>query len=409
MKLTAKEAAQLRREKTELEQKRKALKEKLKNHRSELSTDELQASTQEAQQMADRIEEIDEQLEEAPEGTRGMNLFGSPRNTDVTAENYRSSAKYRDAFFRSFMSGKVAEADSEVMAYGKRAVTDVNGLSVTSGGEYLVPETTLNQIQSIIVKYGRLYAAITKYQFNGDVTIPIGTAGSPTNNSDGTDTLNFTFTEATINQQAIVATIAVKNLLMKNSISGLESYLAMEIGKYIGLQLENYLLVGSLSTSKFLGIKTAVTEAPSAAKTYLEMDWEMLAEVLGSLESPYGDDGTFIMNRKTFFTTFFAMTDANGNPLVTIVPNAPAVSGTPGSGKFLIVGMPVIFSTRMSDNEFIFGDLSQYVVNESQELVIEADASAGFAADKTIWRGKVYSGGRPMFAKNAFVYYTKEA
>lgn len=408
MKLTAKEAAQLRREKTDLEQKRKELKEKLKNHRSELSTDELQASTQAALDLADRIGEIDEKLEEAPNETRSLDVFGAGRGSKITEENFRSTTAYRDAFYRSFMNGKVAEADSEVMAYGKRAITDVNGLSVTAGGQYLVPETTLNQIQSIIVKYGRLYAAITKYQFNGDVTIPIGTAGSPTNNSDGTDTLVFTFTEVSINQQAIVATISVKNLLLKNSITGLEQYLAMEIGKYIGLQLENYILVGSLSTSKFLGIKTAIAESPSAVKTYLEMDWEMLAEVMGSLESPYGDDASFVMNRKTFFTTFFAMTDANGNPLVTIVPNAPVVSGAPAGGKFLIVGMPVLFSTRMADDEFLFGDISQYIVNESQELTIEADASAGFAADSTIWRGKVYAGGRPMFAKNAFVYYTKE-
>ena len=54
-----------------------------------------------------------------------------------------------------------------------------------------------------------------------------------------------------------------------------------------------------------------------------------------------------------------------------------------------------------------YGDLDQYIVNESQELIIEADASAGFAADKTVWRGKVYAGGLPMFAKKtAFVYYT---
>lgn len=321
---------------------------------------------------------------------------------DINSENFRESKQYRDAFFRSFMSGKVAEGDADLMSMGKRAVTDMNGLSVTSGAEYLVPQTTLSMIQSIITKYGRLYAKITKYSFNGDVTIPIGTAGAPTNEADGTDTLIFTFTEATINQMAIVATISVKNLLLKNSIAGLEGYLAMEIGKYIGLQLENYLIVGDPATSKFTGIKHAVALAPSAVKTYLAVDWDLINIVQGALESPYGDDGTWVMNRKTFFTEFRSVTDANGNPLVVV---APVVSGN--SVQYFIDGKPVEFTSRMADGEFFYGDLSQYVVNESQEIVIESDASAGFAADKTIWRGKVYAGGLPMFAKNAFAYYTK--
>ncbi|MHC1694623.1 MAG: phage major capsid protein [Eubacteriales bacterium] len=157
---------------------------------------------------------------------------------------------------------RVADTDAEVMSFGKRAITDMNGGSVTAGAEYLVPQTTLNEIQSVIVKYGPVYAAVTKYKFNGDVTIPIGTADTPTNNANGTDTLKFTFTEVVINQQAIVAVIKVKNLLLKNSIAGLEKYLSMEIGKYIGQQQENYVLNGTLASSKFLGIIPAVTEIP---------------------------------------------------------------------------------------------------------------------------------------------------
>lgn len=402
MQITQKEAAELRREKSDLEQKRLALKEKCKNHR-DMSTEDVNKATDEMRSMSDRMDEINEKLKDAPEPeTRGG--LNHLRGNELTQENYRSSVQYRDAFFRSFMNGKIAETDSEVMAFGKRAVTDMNGLSVTSGAEYLVPQTTLNQIQSIVVKYGRLYAKITKYGFNGDVTIPIGTADTPTNNADGTDTLTFTFTEVTINQQAVIATIAVKNLLMKNSIAGLESYLSMEIGKYIGLQLETYILSGNPSTSKFTGIIVAITAAPSAAKTYSDVDWDLLNEVQGAVDSPYGDAGEWIMNRKTFFNEFRKATDANGNPLVV---TAPVVAGGSGATQYFIDGRPVTLSTRMADGAFIYGDISQYIVNESQELVIEANTSEGFSKDVTTWRGKVYAGGLPMFAKTAFIYYTK--
>lgn len=396
--MSLKEAAEFRRQKTELEQQRLELKRKCEQHRSTMNTDELNTNTEQLRSLGDKIDEINEKLADAPQDPTPS---GGARNmhADINQENFRSSSHYRDAFFRSFVSGKIAETDSEIMALGKRAITDMNGLSVTSGAEYLVPQTTLSQIKSIITKYGAIYAAVTKYNFTGDVTIPIGTAGSPVNESDGTDTLAFTFTEVAINQQAVVATISVKNLLMKNSISGLESFLAMEIGKYIGLQLENYLVNGSLSTSKFEGIVTAITASPSAALTYDDVDWDLVNDVQAAVDAPYGDYGTWVMRRATFFSRFRKATDAEGRPLVV-------TSGGSGASTYTLDGRPVIFSTQIAANAFLYGDLSQYIVNETQEFIIEADASAGFAADKTVWRGKVYAGGRPIFAKTAFVYYT---
>lgn len=398
---TEKEIAGMKREVSELEEKRNALKEEIKNKRDGMATDEITAKTEELRGLNASIEAINEKLKDAPAPQQRGGMFNMKAN-ELTAENFRSSAKYRDAFFRSFMAGKVQESDAEVMALGKRAVTDMNGLSVTSGAEYLVPQTTLDKIYSIITKYGQLYSAITKYNFNGDVTIPIGTADAPTNEADGTDTLTFTFTEVAINQQAVIATVSVKNLLLKNSITGLEAFLAMEIGKYIGLQLENYVLNGNPGTSKFQGI----TNAYGTSDKYSEIDWGLINTVLGALESPYGDNGTWIMNRKTFFTKFRSLTDSEGRPLISSIP---VTQGQAGSTQYFIDGRPVIFSSRMANDAFIYGDLSQYIANESQEIVIESDASAGFAADKTVWRGKVYAGGKVLFVKTAFVYYTYEA
>lgn len=399
MALTQKEAAELKRQKGELETKRLALKEKVKNHRG-ASTEELNETADQLRTISEQIDDINEKLADAPaDNKRG--LFGRPE--EITAENFRSSAKYRDAFYRSHLNGRIAESDAEVMDFGKRAITDMNGGSVTSGAQYIVPQTTLDQILTIIVKYGRLYSAITKYGFTGDVTLPIGHTGAPTVNSEGIAELTFSFTETKISQAAVVATITVKNLLLKNSIPAFESFIAGEIGKYIGLQLENYVLNGSLSNSSFLGILTALKEAPSAVKDYADMDWATIAAILGSLESPYGDQGTWVMKRSTFFNRFFSLTDAAGKPLTTIAP----VSGGPGTSNYLIAGMPVIFTSQMPDDDgILYGDLSMYIVNESEAFGIEANASEKFSEDKTVWRGKVYSGGTPVFAKETFTYWT---
>jgi HK97 family phage major capsid protein len=289
------------------------------------------------------------------------------------------------------------------MGFGKRSITDMNGGSVTSGAEYLVPQTTLDKVFAIVTQYGKLYTAITKFGFTGDVTLPIGTTGAPTVNADGTVKLNFTMTEVKISQQAVVATITVKNLLLKNSIPAFEQYLAMEIGKYIGLLCENYVLNGSTETSSFLGIIAALKIAPSAAHTYSVMDWEQIALICAEVESPYGDNASWGMKRSTFFKKFFAMTDAAGKPIVSIA----AVVGGPGESIYLIAGQPVIFTSQMPDvDSVLYGDLSSYIVNESEAFSIESNTSEKFSSDETVWKGKLYSGGKPLFAKTTFTYWS---
>ncbi|MDP4144155.1 MAG: phage major capsid protein [Bacillota bacterium] len=412
-KLSQKEIADLKREKTELEQKRTELKVKCKNHR-DMSVEDLNGVTENLRTVSTRLDEIDEQLAGQDLNKREVSSFMQDKlGKEINQENYRSTTQYRDAFYRSFLAGKVSESDAEIMSFGKRAVSNGNGDGVASGADYLVPQTTLNKVYSIIKQYGRLYSAITKFGFTGDVALPIGTAKAPTDNGDGTTTLSFDFTEVKISQQAVVATIVVKNLLLRNSIPAFEQYLSMEIGKYIGLLLESYVLNGSLSTSTFEGIITALKVAPSAAKTYSTLDWAKIAEIMSNVESPYGDNASWVMKRSTFFKKFFALTDSAGKPIVAVTP---LIQGQPGqdnygtASPYLIAGQPVIFTSQMPDEDSIlYGDLTTYVVNESESFVIESNTSEMFSQDKTVWRGKVYSGGKSLFAKDTFTYYSYSA
>ncbi|EKQ50271.1 MULTISPECIES: phage major capsid protein [unclassified Clostridium] len=415
MKLSQKEAAELKREQTELETKRSELKAKCKNHR-DMTVEELNGVTENLRSVSARLDQIQEQLKDAPqvEQRGGLGMLKDLKGNEITEENYRSSAKYRDAFYRSFLNNKVSEEDSEIMAFGKRAATNgMNGDGVTTGSEYLVPETTLNNVYSVIKQYGKLYSAITKFGFTGDVALPIGTADAPTTNDEGITNLTFTFTEVKISQMAVVATITVKNLLLRNSIPAFEKYLSMEIGKYIGILCENYVLNGSLSNSTFEGIITALKTTPSAAKTYSELDWKGIAGIMGGVESPYGDNATWVMKRSTFFNRFFALTDSTGKPIVTVTP---LIQGQPGQDNYgsatpyLIAGQPVIFTSQMPDTDgILYGDLSTYVVNESESFTIESNTSEKFSEDKTVWRGKLYSGGKGTFPKETFVYYSYSA
>lgn len=412
MKLSQKEIVTLKREQTELEQKRTELKAKCKNHR-DMSIEDLNEVTDNLRSVSTRLDEIGKELQDA-EGPEKRDIFSMIKDyngKEITSENYRSSGKYRDAFYRSFLNNKVSEADADIMAMGKRA-SNMNGDSVTSGAEYLVPQTTLNNVYTVIKQYGKLYSTVTKYGFTGDVALPIGNAGDVTQNADGTVTLNYTYTEAKISQDAIVASMTIKNILLRNSIPAFEQFLSNEIGKYIGMQLENKVLNGA-ADSNFLGIITALKASsgegdPSAAKTYSILDWKAIAAIMGTLESPYGDNASWVMKRSTFFNKFFSLTDSTGKPIVSTVPlitGLPKDNNYGSASPFMIAGQPVIFSSLIPDEDgVLYGDLSQYIVNESQSFTIESNASEKFSSDKTVWRGKIYSGGTVLFPKKTFTY-----
>ena len=405
--LSQRDRAEKLRDKEELEAQRDALKEKLVMHRDkgeDMTAEQLEESKRDLSAFAEletRIKGLGTEIEATPESNPEIGGISRTMNAEINKDNFRASAQYRDAFYRSLRDRSVSAEDKVILEPGlqQRAITDMNGLSITSGAAYLVPETTLNTIASIITKVSPLYNLVTKYNFEGDVALPIGTEDTTVNESDGTDTLAFIFTELKLTQMAIVANVPIKNLTLKNSIKALEQFIAMSIGKYLGLQIENLIVNGN--TTEWQGIVTAVG---AGAKTYSEMDWETINQILGEVESPYGDEGVWAMRRKTFYDNFAALTDAEGRPLINTIRG---FNGLPGLTPHDIGGRPVVFSSKVGANAVIFGDTKQFVMNISQEPIIEADASAGFQADKTIWRGKVYGGGKANFATTAFAYYTK--
>lgn len=397
MKYTEKELAGFRREQTDLETKRAELKKKIANHRAaatDVSEDDLNEIEKEIRGLNQRATELGEILKDSENPEKRGNIM-KINGKEITNDNYRNSPEYRDAFYRSLASRNIAEGDRDIMDCGKRAVTDFNGGSVTSGGAYLVPTTTIDKIASVLAEYGKLYSAVTKYNFNGDVSLPIGSVGEPTVNEDGTVKLNFSFTEVKIGQEAQIATVEVKNLLLKNSIPALEMFIAEQLGKWLAIQLDTNVLYGDAGS--FVGILTKLT-----AKSYSAVDWALICTIIGSLKGGYSRRGAFVMNTQTFWQKFMSITEGSaGTPLAQ---NTPIIHFE--NGKWFILDKEVIETDAMGEGDFLFGAVKDnYITNESQEIVIEADPSPKFGEDKTLWRGKVYSGGAPVLEDEAFTFY----
>ncbi len=420
--LSQREKAEKLRDKEGLEVQREALKVQLEMHRDKgegITAEELEQTKRDMAtftELNEKIRGLEEELKDAPEanteiGRNVQTMASGMERAKITTE----SPEYRMAFYRTIQNkGKASDSDRAILDEAMtecRAITDMNGGGVNSGADYLLPTATLNKIEVLKSSHGRLYNAIAKSNFIGTVKLPVGALHAATNEQDGTVSLSYDFTQVEVTQDAIVANIPVKNLLLKNSIDALEGFLAREIVKYLGYLLDTAVLSGNpaVDNGSFNGIVTAIAADvlanPDHAHTYKAMDWEKIVEVQAAVGEGYDENATWIMRKKTFLTQFKGMMDAEGRPIARM--EFVVAPGGRGEKKYFIDGDPVIFCPSVAENAFLYGDLDTIALNESLGVMIEADTSPNFKADETVIRGKVYAGSKPVFPLNAFAYYTK--
>jgi HK97 family phage major capsid protein len=309
------------------------------------------------------------------------------------------SVEYRDAFFRSIGNRRITNADAKILEVGKRAAHDYNGDGVPEGSEYLIPGTTKNQIVDVIKQYGQVYSAVTKTTFNGEIYIPIGRLKGKIKNDDGTFRLEFAFDNIKISQGAIIGTITIKNILLKNSISALEAYLVKQIGLQIALQLDNGVINGD--GDSFTGILEKLEP-----RSYSTVGWDLVVDIEHSLKQAYSATAGFVMN----WATFGKFRKIRGADNLPIASSVPIIMGNGYSVPYTLDNKPVLIVDPIivGDGDILYGNLEAYNVNESQGMVIESDTSPEFIKDKTVWRGKVYSGGEPVLSEENFVLFCKD-
>ena len=85
------------------------------------------------------------------------------------------------------------------------------------------------------------------------------------------------------------------------------------------------------------------------------------------------------MNNKTFYTQVAKVRDDNNTPIYIADMQA-------GSG-FRIMGLPVVLSDLMADDEIYLGDFTKIVGNLPQDITVEASTQSGFLANAIDFRG----------------------
>jgi HK97 family phage major capsid protein len=232
---------------------------------------------------------------------------------------------------------------------------DLNVGTDTQGG-YLVPDEFERKLVQALEEHNimRQLARIIRTN-SGELQIPVvatkGTA-SWINEAQEIPTSDAGFGQATLSAYKLGTMIKVSKELLNDSAFPLDSFLAQDFGRRIGVLEEEAFVIGD-GVNKPTGF---VNTAPVGTTVDSAITFDDIMDLYHSLKSPYRSKAVFLANDLTI-KTIRQLKDTNGQYLWQ-----PAVTaGTPDT----ILGRPVYTSAFMPSLEkgakvLAFGDFSYY-------------------------------------------------
>ena len=268
----------------------------------------------------------------------------------------RASSEYKSSFWNAMRCKGVSYEVQNALQIG----TD-------SEGGYLVPdefEQTLIQAledQNIFRQYAKVITTST-----GDRKIPVVAAKGSASWVDEEGVIpesDDAFGQVSIGAYKLATMLKVSEELLNDSVFNLESYIATEFARRIGVKEEESFFIGD-GTGKPIGIFAATGGAElgvtTAGATAITLDEIM--DLFYSLKTPYRKNATFMMNDATV-KTIRKLKDNNNQYLWQ--PSVTA--GTPDT----ILNRPIVTSAYVpaiaaGNKTIAFGDFGYYWIADRQ-------------------------------------------
>lgn len=344
--------------------------EQLANEREAIAA-ELEARRAAAAAEAERREQVAQDAE-AP----ARPIIEEERNEHM---NF-ASPEYRSAWLH-YLMGRVSDEERQILDTVNAELR--SGESMTSAtAAYAIPTVTANRIVENLVQIYPLIGEVELMQIPGNVTIAVedtvNNAALHTENASITPA-DDTLTRVTLSGYEIVKLLAVSAKLNAMEIDAFEDWIVSNLTRKIGEVIENYLVNGT-GSSQPKGIEKYATWADGTNA----VDWASSAptaaeviELIGYMNAAYVGNAKFLMNWKTFWNRIYGLRD-DKNPAVV----------NDGQGGYRVFGFPVIFSSKVADDTFYFGDFHDGVIaNMAAPIAVESDRSSGFRYNAVDYRG----------------------
>jgi HK97 family phage major capsid protein len=343
--------------------------------KSELeSLEKEQGELAEKKEVAEKIEVIEARKIEQPKEKSHM---------EFSHETVVSTAEFRSAYLKNLQGKELNEVE-------KRALT-----TASNSAGAAVPTQTLDRIIDKLRQSSALFPFVNVSYIPGNVSLVVANAKNAaawkTEGSDGTPA-DDTVTKVNLAGYELIKLVEISAAASAMTIDAFETYIVDELGRQLGIALENAILNGT-GDGQPTGIDTITWVDGTNAVEYATLDYDALVDTIALLPTLYHPNAKFVLNRKTFFSGVQKIKDGE-QPIFNLNPA--------GAVQFSILGYPVVLDDYVGDDEILFGDFSKYYVNFAQAPAIETSIEAGFRSGKKVYRGLAVVDGKPALAE-AFV------
>lgn len=307
-------------------------------------------------------------------GGAGNVLGTPPAGTEArTLESVRGSAEYEDAYVRYLQTGDATEA--------RALLTDL-----VTGGTVPIPTYVADRIEtswehSILARRVRRVTSDGQMKFPFELSATGASVHTEGSAAPAEETL--TLGEVLITPQMIKKWITISDEALRLKSRAFLDYIYDEIENKIMLKADAQ-VIAAIKAAPTTSSATAVA-VPQLKPTALDAFtiFSALAELSSDAVRPVA-----IMNRKTFFNGFMALSDTTNRPIYNVVVEN-------GQPVFYLNGVEVLFSDELTAmTEIIVGDLDGVVMlqPDGDEVTFVTDPYSLAEADKIKIVGKLFAG-----------------
>lgn len=274
-------------------------------------------------------------------------------------ENYGVESKeYRSAFLKKIQGKELNEVE-------KRAFDSV-------GASAAIPTQTADTFIAKMKQIAPMLNEITLLQVTGNVNFAVQGTNAPatihTENAEGT-VAGDTIVKVTLGAYEYMKLISISKTVSTMSIDAFEGWLVDILASDIARAIEDAIINGT-GTNAPQGIAALTYDAAHSVTVSASsnLTYDNICDAMGNLEGAYIPNAKFLMNSKTLFKAVMKIKDDSKAPIVMRNPD----------GTYSVMGMPVLLSSYVADDDIYFGDFTKVVANLSQDVKVESSDIAGF-------------------------------
>lgn len=353
---------------------------------NELQTPETRdaLSAEELENRRAAIEEIDAELEarkkaneEAEEIRQEVAEGNDPviRTFEEKQEEKKmydiASKEYRDLWIKN-LQGRLNEEEKRAWA------------STTSGDNKAtnaIPTIISEKFFEKMKKLAPMLSEITLLRVAGNIQFIVeGTRSSATAKHVENSTMaaaTDTTVAVTLGGFEFMKVVQISRTAAMMSIDAFEGWLVEMLAGDIARAIDNYILNDA---SNGISVITFTTNTNQIVNTQ-GYTYANICSLIALLPAAYDAEAKFLVNKATLYNSIAQIEDSAGRPI--FVPDT--ISGVGGR----LMGYPVVVDDYVStaNKALYLGKWTDVVGNLSEDIHVDADESAGFAANAIMYRG----------------------